>query len=137
MWKMSYTVRDIMTRDVKTVRIDDTVRDAVRKMVKFRIGSVIVRQADRPVGIITERDVLQKMVEPCLDPASVSARMIMSTPLIAISPSATLEEAARLMAGKGIKKLVVMERGKLVGVITTTDIARVEPKLVGSLRLEG
>ena len=134
---MSYTVRDIMTRDVKTVRIDDTVRDAVRKMVKFRIGSVIVRQADRPVGIITERDVLQKMVEPCLDPASVSARMIMSTPLIAISPSATLEEAARLMAGKGIKKLVVMERGKLVGVITTTDIARVEPKLVGSLRLEG
>ncbi len=66
-------VRDIMSRNVKTVRPDDTALDAVRKMNKFRIGSVIVVNSGRPTGIITERNILQKIVEPRHDPATIKA----------------------------------------------------------------
>jgi len=120
-------VRDAMAKNVKTVRVDDTVLDAVKKMNKFRIGSIVVLSGDRPVGIITERDILQRIVEPSLDPMVVKAREIMSAPLTTIGPEAPLEEAARLMVRHGIKKLPVVEGGKLVGVITTTDLVRASP----------
>ena len=69
-------VRDIMVRNVKTVRTDDTVLEAVKKMNKFRIGSVIVTNNGRPVGIITERNILQRIVEPSLDPAILRVKDI-------------------------------------------------------------
>jgi len=116
-----------MVTNIKTVRIDDTVLDAVKKMNKFRIGSVVVLSGDRPVGIITERNILQRIVEPGLDPMVVKAREIMSAPLVTIEPYVPLEEAARLMVRHGIKKLPVVEGGKLVGMITTSDLVRASP----------
>ena len=116
-----------MVSNIKTVRIDDTVLDAVKKMNKFRIGSVVVLSGDRPVGIITERNILQRIVEPGLDPMVVKAREIMSAPLVTIEPYVPLEEAARLMVRHGIKKLPVVEGGKLVGMITTSDLVRASP----------
>ncbi|MEM3941825.1 MAG: CBS domain-containing protein, partial [Candidatus Bathyarchaeia archaeon] len=59
-------VRDVMTKNVKVVRPDSSVREVVATMNKFNIGSIVVVQGDRPVGIITERDILRRIVEPCL-----------------------------------------------------------------------
>lgn len=126
-------VRDIMARNVKTVRTDDTVLEAVSKMNKFRIGSVIVTNNGRPVGIITERNILQRIVEPGLDPAVVRAKDIMSSPLITIDPNAAVEEAAQIMARKQIKKLPVVENDKVVGIISTSDIVRTSPTQLGIL----
>lgn len=126
-------VRDSMSRNVKTVRVDDTVLDAVRKMNKFRIGSVVVLSGTRPVGIITERNILQRVVEPCIDPRVIKAKSIMSSPLITIEPYAPLEEAVRLMVRRGIKKLPVIDDVRLVGIITTTDLVRVSPVQLGIL----
>lgn len=116
-----------MVTNIKTVRVDDTVLDAVKKMNKFRIGSIVVMSGNRPVGIITERNILQRIVEPGLDPMVVKAREIMSAPLITTEPHVPLEEAARLMVKHGIKKLPVVEGGKLVGMITTSDLVRASP----------
>lgn len=124
-------VRDAMSENVKTVRVDDTVLDAVRKMNKFRIGSVIVLSGARPVGIITERNILQRVVEPCTDPGVIKAKDIMSSPLITIESNTTLEEAARLMVRRGIKKLPVIDDGRLTGIITTTDLVRASPVQLG------
>ena len=126
-------VRDIMARNVKTVRTDDTVLEAVSKMNKFRIGSVIVTNNGRPVGIITERNILQRIVEPGLDPAVVRAKDIMSSPLITVDPNAAVEEAAQIMARKQIKKLPVVENDKVVGIISTSDIVRTSPTQLGIL----
>jgi len=120
-------VRDTMVMNVKTVRVDDSALDAVKKMNKFRIGSIVVVSGDRPVGIITERNILQRVVEPGIDPMVIKAKEIMSTPLIAIEPHAPLEEAARLMVRHGIKKLPVVDDGRLVGIITTSDLVRASP----------
>ncbi|MFB0543345.1 MAG: cyclic nucleotide-binding/CBS domain-containing protein [Candidatus Bathyarchaeia archaeon] len=124
-------VRDAMSQNVKTVKVDDTVLDAVRKMNKFRIGSVVVLSGTRPVGIITERNILQRVVEPCADPRVIKAKDIMSSPLITIESNVPLEEAARLMVRRGIKKLPVIDDGRLVGIITTTDLVRASPVQLG------
>lgn len=120
-------VRDIMKRNVKTVRTDDSVRDAVSKMNKFRIGSVIVTNNGRPVGIITERNVLQRIVEPCLDPATVRAKDIMSSPIISIDPHIAVEEAAKIMAKKHVKRLPVVESERVIGIVSTSDIVSTSP----------
>ena len=126
-------VRDVMTTNVKTVRPYSSVRDVVRKMNKFYIGSVVVVEEERPVGIITERDILRRIVEQGYDPAVVKAKDIMSTQLVTISGDVSVEEAARLMAGRKIKKLPVVENGRLVGIVTSMDVMRANPKIVSFL----
>jgi len=73
-------VRDVMTSAVKTVKVADSVMEAVRKMNKFKIGSVIVMDGERPVGIVTERDILERVVEQGIDPNLMEVKNIMSTP---------------------------------------------------------
>jgi len=126
-------VRDIMARNVKTVRTDDSALDAVVKMNKFHIGSVIVTSSGRSVGIITERNILQRIVEPRLDPGTVRAKDIMSSPLITVDLHAAVEEAAAIMARRRIKKLAVVDDGKVVGVVSTSDIVRNSPTQLGIL----
>ena len=126
-------VRDIMMRNVKTVRTDDSVHAAVLKMNKFQIGSVIVTNNGRAVGIITERNVLERVVEPRLDPGTIWAKDIMSSPLVTVGPNDAVEEAAKIMAQKRIKKLPVVDGDKIVGVISTSDIVRANPTQIGIL----
>jgi len=123
-------VRDFMSKNVKTARVDASAKEIVRKMNKFRISSIIVVRGKKPVGIVTERDILERIVEPCMEPTAVKAKDIMSTPVISISPEVSIEDAARLMAAKKIKKLPIIENGKLVGIVTSMDLMRASPKLV-------
>ncbi|NWG10844.1 CBS domain-containing protein [Candidatus Bathyarchaeota archaeon] len=123
-------VRDVMTKDVRVVRPDTTIKEVVATMNKFNIGSIIVVQGDRPVGIITERDILRRQVEPCLAPEILTARQVMTSPLITISETASIEEAAKLMAKKKAKRLPVMNNDKLVGIITFTDIVFKVPTML-------
>ena len=117
-------VRDIMISDVKTARLDDTLREIVRKMVRSHIGSIVVVQEDRPVGIITERDVLVQLSQARLDLDVTRAKDIMSKPVLTIGVKHTIQEAAEFMTNNNIKKLPVTEGEKLVGIVTSTDIMR-------------
>ena len=126
-------VRDVMSKDVRVVRPDTSVKEVVATMNKFDIGSIVVVQGDRPVGIITERDILRRLVEPCLAPETLTARQIMTSPVLTISETANREETAKLMARKRVKKLPVINNGKLVGMITYTDIVAKVPTLLSIL----
>ncbi|UCC33121.1 MAG: CBS domain-containing protein [Candidatus Bathyarchaeota archaeon] len=126
-------VRDVMSANVKTVRPFSTVRDVVEKMNKFGIGSIMVVEEDRPVGIITERDIMRELVDPFFDLDVAKAKEIMSTQLVTVSGNADVERAARLMAGRKIKKLPVVENERLVGIVTSMDIVRANPKIIGLL----
>lgn len=126
-------VRDVMSKDVRVVRPDTTVKEVVATMNKFNIGSIIVTQADRPVGIITERDILRRLVEQCLAPETLTARQIMTSPVTTINENTTIEEAAKIMAKKRIKRLPVTNNNKLVGIVTFTDIVTKVPTLLSIL----
>jgi CBS domain-containing protein len=122
-----------MAKNLKTVKPNDTVHTAVVKMNQFDIGSVIVVSSGRPVGIITETNVMRSVVEPRMDPATVWAKDIMTSPLITIEQTAAVEEAAKIMAEKGINRLPVINGTKLVGLISSTDIVKANPTQLGIL----
>jgi len=122
-------VRELMTRDVKTVNPNTNGRRIVSLMNQFGIGSVVVVEGKKAVGIITERDILQRLVEPGLPPETVKAKDIMSSPPITIEDTATVDEAAEIMTRRRIKKLIVVHHGKLVGIITYTDIVTKIPRM--------
>jgi len=122
-------VRDAMTKEPRVVRRDTSVQEVVATMNKFDISSIIVVQEKRPVGIITHKDIVSKIVQSRIPPDAVKALEIMSTPVVTISEDASIEEAARLMAKKRIKKLIVVRDDELVGILTSTDLVRVEPEL--------
>jgi CBS domain-containing protein len=127
-------VRDVMSKNVRVVRPDSSAKEVVATMNKFNIGSVVVVQGERPVGIITERDILKRIVEPCLAPETLTARQIMTSPVITVDENASIDEAAKLMAKKGIKRLLVTRNNdKLVGIITFTDIVTKVPDMLSIL----
>jgi len=124
------SVADAMTKDVRVVREDTNVQEVVHTMTKFDISSVVVVQKERPIGLITHKDIMMKVLEQDFVPSALTARHVMSAPVTTISEDATIEEAAKMMASKGYKKLIVVRDGGLVGIVTTTDIVRQQPKLV-------
>ena len=126
-------IRDIMSKNIKTVKPDDTVHAAVLKMNKFDIGSVIVISSGRPVGIITETNIMRRIVGPRMDPDTVWVKDIMSSPLTTIDENAAVEEAAKMMVEKKINRIPVMNGEKLVGLISSTDIVKASPTQLGIL----
>ncbi len=128
------SVRDVMVTDVVTVEPDVNVRRAVRAMNDFEIGCLVVVEAGRVVGILTERDVLKRVVDEGRKPEETSVREVMSKPPITISPDADLETAIELMFKHKIKKLPVVENGKLVGLVTFTDLVRAQPALIQAVK---
>lgn len=118
-------VREIMTRDVVVGEEDDTLYNATIKMMEKNVGSIVVIKGEVPVGIVTERDILEKVVAKNLRSKDVKLGDIMSSPVITISPTKSVREAAREMVKRGIRRLPVVENNKLVGIITDTDLLSV------------
>lgn len=127
-------VKDAMTRDVKVVGPDSSVRDVVAAMNEFDIGSIIVVRGGKPVGVISERDVLRRVVEPCLSPETTMAWQIMTSPVITIGESASIGEVVELMAEERVRKIPVMKGDELVGIITYTDVVS---KVLGMISILG
>ncbi len=126
-------VKDIMSKEIRLVRPDTSAQEIVATLNKFNIGSVIIVQKDKPIGIVTVRDVMNRLVEQYLAPKLLTARQMMTSPMTTIGVEATVEEAAKLMAQKNVKTLPVMDKDKLVGVVSFTDIAFKVPTLLSLL----
>ena len=115
-------VKDEMNKNVKTMDPEETVKDAADKMSKYWMGSVVVVEEDRIVGILTERDIMSKVVVKGKDPQRTKVKSVMSGDVITIEENKSLAEAVNLMKEHDIKKLPVTKNGNLSGIITTTDI---------------
>jgi len=128
-------VEDVMVEGVVTIDADATVMKAVQLMNENEIGCLVVMRRGRAVGIITERDLLKRVIAKSKNPKKTSVREIMTKPLIAGQPNMDLEEATKLMFKMKIKKLPVVEpHGKLLGLITLTDVARFQPQMIRILK---
>ena len=117
-------VEELMIKNVYTVDPDSSVEDAVKTMNTHEIGCLVVVQTGRPIGIITERDLLKRVLEQNKPPKGIKVSDIMSKPVIFGNPQMELEDAARLMFRKKVKKLPIMQDAELVGLITLTDLAK-------------
>ncbi|MDI9619768.1 MAG: CBS domain-containing protein [Candidatus Nezhaarchaeota archaeon] len=124
-------VSDVMSSSVVTVRDEYKAREAAKLMNEHDIGCVVVVDSQgRPVGIVTERDLVSRVMAKGMSGDEVTCRDVMSSPLITVEPRTPLTHAMSKMAKHGIRRLVVLERDKLKGIVTERDILRVAPALI-------
>lgn len=124
-------VRDIMSSPVITIDEEAPTNSAAESMGMKDLGAVIVQNKEgNSIGIITERDLVKRVVAKNLKPDTVKAKDAMTTPLVTIEPEATISDAARRMTRLDIRRLGVTYKGNLVGIITSKDILGVMPELL-------
>jgi CBS domain-containing protein len=120
---MAKSVRDAMTGDPRSIGASASVVDAARLMREQHIGSLPITEDEQLVGMITDRDITTRVVAEAADPRSTSVGDVYSQDLISVEPDNDLEEALRLMARHQVRRLPVVENGRLVGIVAQADIA--------------
>jgi len=130
-------IEDIMVQNVVTIDANTTISEAAKLMNIHEIGCLIVTEKGKVVGVVTERDVLRKVVEQFKNPKKTKISEIMSKRLVVGTPHMEIPDAVRLMLQKKIKKLPIVVDGKIIGLVTLTDIARttrIEPQMIGVIK---
>jgi CBS domain-containing protein len=115
-------VRDVMTKAVVVADPDWTVLEAAKRMAAKKIGGLVVLKSGRPIGLVTERDILWKVTAKEKNPAKESVRDVMASPVVTVSPLATLRSAARIMIEHNVRRLVVTRLDDVEGIVTARDI---------------
>jgi CBS domain-containing protein len=124
-----------MVKDVIKINEDVTIKEAAGLMNKYEIGCLIAVKKGKVSGILTERDLLKRVVAESKDASKLRVRDVMTSPLIVAETKMDLGEAVRLMFERKIKKLPVVEDKRLVGLVSLTDIARFQPQMMGLIKL--
>jgi len=135
-------VKDVMSSPVITVDENATVDKAAQLMADGHIGGILVTSKEgKPLGIITETDFVTRVLAKNIQPSKLTAKEVMTSPLITIDPDETLSEAARRMSQLNIRRLGVMYKGDLIGIISSKDILDIMPELIEIIqekaRIEG
>jgi CBS domain-containing protein len=122
---MGKTVREVMTSNPRTVDADSDVASAAKLLKEEDVGVVPVVEGDQAIGVLTDRDIVVKVVAEGKDPQTTKARDVASTNVVTVDPQQDLDEALRLMAEHQVRRLpVVEEDGKIVGIVAQADVAR-------------
>ena len=125
---------EIMVDRVITVYAGATVKEAVNLMNKYGIGCLVVQEKMKPIGILTERDLMKRVLAKSKKPEEIIVRDVMSTPLVAGSRELEIESALRVMLERGIKKLPIIEKGSLIGIVSLTDLISSQPDVIGTVK---
>lgn len=127
--KTGYKVCDAMTRKAIVVDEVDTVSLCSEEMEKHQVGAVLVRNDEKLVGVITEQDIVRKVVAKGKSPVDVAAKDIMSTNIVNISPEEDVFDALSKMRNLNIRHLPVITDGKMIGLLALKDILRIQPQM--------
>lgn len=123
-------VRDAMNPNPKFVSADTTVENALKFMLKRKIGSLLVLKKNKMIGILTEKDLLEKVLAKHKNPKKLKVKEIMTTELISVLPDDPLGNAAKIMVKENIRRLPVVENKKIAGMLTVKDLLQIEPSLI-------
>ena len=117
-------IKDLMVKDVVSLEAHASAYQAVKLMNENKIGCLVVLRNGEAVGILTERDLLERVLEKCKNPKDTYVFEVMTRHIVTGDPEMEIPEAARVMFENNVKKLPLVEGNKLVGIVTLTDIAR-------------
>jgi CBS domain-containing protein len=128
-------VKDVMSSPVVTIEEDAPTNRVAELMDKHGLGCIIVTSKEgKPLGIITERDLVGRVLIKNVKPDSIRAKEVMTSPLITIEPDAPINEAARRMSRLNIRRLGVLYKGQLIGLISSKDVLAVVPELIETIQ---
>ena len=122
-------VRDIMNSPVVSAAANDTVHDIAKKMKEENIGSIVIMEKDKPVGIVTDWDIVSNAIANDAKPSQIKAKDVMKE-IYTIESEESITEAARLLRKHNIKRLGVVYKSRFVGIISSSDVIAVTPDLV-------
>ncbi len=131
---ISIKAEDVMATEIAVMDENESVKEAAEVMAQEDVSAVIVTVEGKVRGIITERDILKRIVAEDKNAKKTKLNEIMSSPLVTIEPTTNLEEAARLMFEKRIKNLPVTHENQLIGLINLQDICRLQPEILRLLK---
>jgi CBS domain-containing protein len=114
-----------MTKEVVYANLTESLQSAAAKMAERDIGSIVIVQEGKPIGIVTERDFVRRVAALGKDSRTLTVVDVMSTPLVTVGPECDINTAAKIMTDNNIKRLPVVEGERLIGIITSFDIAKV------------
>jgi len=114
-----------MTKEVVYANLTESLQSAAAKMAERDIGSIVIVQEGKPIGIVTERDFVRRVAALGKDSRTLTVVDVMSTPLVTVGPECDINTAAKIMTDNNIKRLPVVEGERLMGIITSFDIAKV------------
>jgi CBS domain-containing protein len=134
---MAQKVRDVMHAGAETVRPDDTVKRAASIMKAADVGPLPVCDGDRMVGIITDRDITVRAVAAGRDPARTPVHEAMTSDIVCVEADQDVDEAIELMRQHAVRRLPVVDQGRLVGMVALADLARRTDESRQSAALEG
>ncbi len=117
--------KDIMKEYKLMMTEETTASQAAKVMSNDHVGFAIVQRDGKPIGMVTEWDFVNKIVAKDLDPKTVKLSDIMNTPLMSVDPKTPTDQVTVLMSKNGVRRLPVVENGKLIGVITSRDVLRI------------
>ncbi len=117
------TVKDFMTKHVQTILRDVTVSEAIKKMTEKNVGSLVVVSDNEPIGILSERDLVSRLMAKGKTPENTNVTDVMSGEIVKFGPSESLREAAKVMNSRR-NRLLIFDGDKMVGIVTATDIVR-------------
>ncbi len=121
---ISVRVRDAMDKNIVYVDEDKTCMDAINSMLENKVWSVVVTRDELPVGVVTERDIIRRVLSKNMNVDKAKLGEIMSSPLITIAPDEPISRAMEIMAINDIRRVYVVEKGKIIGRITQTEAFR-------------
>lgn len=116
-------LKDVMTRKVCTSTPDSSIREVAEQMKKLNVGAIPVLEGDRPIGIITDRDIVLRTISENKDPFNTKASEIMSQDLVFGTPDMDADDAAALMSRYQIRRLPVVDNNRLIGIVALGDLA--------------
>jgi len=128
--KAEVPVFEIMNTNIPQLEPFESVEDAAAKMVEFSSGCVIISDEGKPVGIVTERDIVRKVVSERKNPAETQVRDIMSSPIVWVPRHTGIMKAAKQMAKLKLRKLIVMHDGQFMGVVNARAILTIAPQMI-------
>ena len=127
-------VEEVMSRNPLLIHGDMTVRDAAKLMRERGVSTALIKMDDNPIGIVTDRDLVTKVLAEGVDPSSIRIKEIMSSPVIMIPYDESISTAARVMSRRKIRKLPVVKNGKIIGLLSENDIVKIAPDLIALAR---
>jgi len=128
------TAKDVMSSPVLSIDSDKPVFEAAKMMKQKKIGTLMVTLKSKPIGILTEKDVVVRLVAMGNDPKKIKVGQIMTAPLMVATADSDLNEIAKKMADRGVRRVPIVSKGKIVGIITERDILRNEPQLLDAMK---
>jgi CBS domain-containing protein len=125
---MATTARSVMSGNVEVIKVDETVLDAAKRLTELNVGAMPICDGEKLQGMLTDRDIVTKVVAQGKDPAKVKARELETGKPVTIGADDSIEEAMRTMAEHKVRRLPVIDGHKLIGVVSQADLAKALPK---------